>query len=64
MSFNIRTGTLCAYRTVYDGISQMEGKVHEVVISKEVLQSCKFSHQRYRAHVEEQKEKNKTPAAE
>lgn len=64
VSFNMGTETLCAYRMVYDGISQMECKVHEVVISKEMLQSCKFSHQRYRAHVEEQKEKNKTSAAE
>jgi len=42
-SLNMRPETLCAYRTVYDGISKMECKVHEEVISKEMLQSGMFS---------------------
>ena len=59
VSFNMDTETLCAYRTVYDAVKQMACKVHEVVVDKEMLQSCKFSRQRYCAHMEEQKEKSK-----
>ena len=62
VSFPMGTETLCASRTVYDEINQMECRVPEVVISKGMLQSCKFSHQQYRAHVV--KQKNKTSAAE
>ncbi|KAK2156674.1 hypothetical protein LSH36_207g01016 [Paralvinella palmiformis] len=58
------TETLCAYQTVYDGITKMECKVHEVVISKEMLQSCKFSHQRFHTRMEKQKEKSKASAAD
>ena len=63
VSFNMDTETLCAYRTVYDAVKQMACKVHEVVVDKEMLQSCKFSRQRYCAHMEEQKEKSKAAAA-
>ncbi|KAK2163663.1 hypothetical protein LSH36_75g01032 [Paralvinella palmiformis] len=41
----------------------MECKVHEVVMSKEMLLSCKFSHQRFRIHMEINKEKSKSSAA-
>ena len=49
--------TICAYRKVYDAVKQMQCDVHVIVIGKEMLKSCKASHQRYLVHVEEQKQK-------
>ena len=51
--------TICAYRKVYDAVKQMQCDVHVIVIGKEMLKSCKASHQRYLLHVEEQKQKKK-----
>ena len=48
VSYNIKQATLYAYQTVYDGIQQMGCNVHEVVVDKSILKSCKFSRQRYR----------------
>ena len=45
-------------QTLYDGIQQLGSDVHEVVVGKSMLKSCKFSHQRYHAHIEAQKKKH------
>ena len=42
----------------------MEYKVHEVVINKEMKQSCMFYHQRFCTHMKKQKEKGKASAAD
>ena len=64
VSYNMDPETLCSYRKVYDAITQMKCEVHKVVITKEMLQSCKFSHQRYQAYGQEQKQKKNAQEAE
>ena len=38
VSFNMDPETLCAYRKVFDGVFQMNCGVHEIEISKDMLQ--------------------------
>lgn len=59
VAFNMDADTICAYRKVYDAVKQMQCDVHEIFIAKEMLKSCKASHQRYLVHVEKQKQKKK-----
>ena len=43
----------------YDGLNEMECELHDVVITKEMVRSCRHSHMRYYAHVEEQNKNKK-----
>ena len=60
VAFNMDPDTLCAYRKVYDAVKHLQCEVHEIIIGKEMLKSCKASHQRYLMHIEEQKQKKKS----
>jgi hypothetical protein len=64
VAYNMDPETLCAYRKVYDGVKQLQCEVHDIVIGKEMLVSCRASHQRYQTHMEEQKQKKKASEAE
>ena len=56
--------TLKAFRTVHDGVKHMECKIHDIPVSKELLKSCKQSHQRYSLFLEDQKKSQNESEAE
>ena len=61
--FNMYPETLIAWRSVYDGIKQLGGDVHEILITKDMLSSCWSARQRYDIYLSDLK-KNKEESAE
>lgn len=64
LACNMGEDTVFAFRTVHDGVKHMGCKVHEVPVTKAMLQSCRHSRQRYTAFLEEQKKNKKANEAE
>ena len=64
LSCNMGEDTVKAYRTVYDGVKHMKCEFHDILVSKELLKSCKQSRQRYSVFLEDQKKAKKDSEAE
>lgn len=64
LSCNMGDDTLKAFRTVHDGVKHMKCEIHEVPVSKDMLMSCKQSHQKYSAFLEDQKKAKKASEVE
>lgn len=52
---NMSKSTLIAFRKVYDALKQMECKVHDIPVSKQMLESCRHARKRYDQYLAEQK---------
>ena len=56
LSFNMEDITLKVFRTVHDEVKHMRCEIHEVLVSNDLLMSCKQSCQKYSAFLEDQKD--------
>ena len=49
---------------MYDGIQALDCSIHDIVVTKKMLESCRMARNRYKIYQEQQKEKKKASEKE
>ena len=64
LSCNMGEDTVTAYRFVFDGVQALGCNIHDIVVTKKMLESCRMARNRYKIFLDQQKEQKKTSEKE
>ena len=64
LSCNMGEDTVTAYRFIFDGVQALGCNIHDIVVTKKMLESCRMARNRYKIFLDQQKEQKKTSEKE